>query len=171
MWAAGRLSYRRAMTMTVGGASAASTTAPAPLGRRLALLGAVFVVCVGLPFLFLSEDGPRWYHLVFHLLGIALCAGGVVALRGVRRAAVSRALRVMTWVSTVAMTGWVLGHLGELATVLTHGGAHADHDLFQHPVHLFFATIAVPSWAATVLSLLVLLITAGVQAIIRRVRR
>ena len=55
--------------------------------------------------------------------------------------------------------------------MLTHGGAHADHDLFQHPVHMFFANIAVPSWMATVLSILVLLITAGIQAILRRVRR
>ena len=36
---------------------------------------------------------------------------------------------------------------------------------------MFFATIAVPSWMVTVLSTLVLLITAGIQAIIRRVRR
>jgi hypothetical protein len=58
----------------------------------------------------------------------------------------------------------------QLVTVLTHGGAHTDHDLFQQRVHLFFA-IAVPSWMATVLFTLVLLITAGIQAIIRRVRR
>lgn len=170
MWAVARFSYGRSMTMTVGGASAGSTTVPAPLGRRLVLLGAVFLVSVGLPFVFLRE-GPRWYHLVFHLLGITLCAIGVVVLREVRRAAAGRTLRVMTWVSTVSMIGWAVGHLGELVTVLTHGGAHADHDLFQHPVHLFFATIAVPSWMATVLSMLVLLITAGVQAVLRLVRR
>ena len=91
--------------------------------------------------------------------------------REVRRAAASKTLRVMTWVSTVAVIGWMVGHLGELVTVLTHGGAHADHDLFQHPVHMFFANIAVPSWMATVLSILVLLITASIQAILRRVRR
>jgi hypothetical protein len=159
------------MTMTVGGASAGPATARAHLGRRLALLGAVLVVTAGLPFIFLREDGPRWYHLVFHLVGVTVCAIGLIVLREVRRAAASRTLRVMTWVSTVAVTGWLIGHLGELVTVLTHGGAQADHDLFQHPVHTFFATIAVPSWMATVLSILVLLITAGVQAVIRRVRR
>ena len=159
------------MTTTVGSASAGPATAPAHLGRRLALLGAVLIVATGLPFIFLREDGPRSYHLVFHLLGITVCAVGVVVLREVRRAAASTTLRVLTWVSTVTMIGWMVGHLGELVTVLTHGGAHADHDLFQHPVHLFFATIAVPAWMATVLSMLVLLITAGIQAIIRRVRR
>ncbi|HEY5981377.1 MAG TPA: hypothetical protein VIT41_17260 [Microlunatus sp.] len=159
------------MTTTVGGASAGPATAPAHLGRRLALLGAVLVVTTGLPFIFLREDGPRWYHLVFHLIGITVCAIALVVLREVRRAAASTTLRVMTWVSTVAVTGWLIGHLGELVTVLTHGGAHADEDLFQHPVHTFFATIAVPSWMATVLSVLVLLITAGIQAISRRVRR
>ena len=159
------------MTTTVGSANAAPATAPAHLGRRLALLGAVLLVSIGLPFIFLREDGPRWYHLVFHLIGITVCGIGLVVLREVRRAAASKTLRVMTWVSTVAVIGWLIGHLGELVTVLTHGGAHADHDLFQHPVHTFFATIAVPSWMATVLSVLVLLITAGVQALIRRVRR
>ena len=159
------------MTTTVGSTSAGPATVPASLGRRLALLGAVLAVDIALPLIFLREDGPRWYHPVFHLLGITVCAVGVVVLCAVRRAAASKTLRVMTWVSTVAVIGWMVGHLGELVTVLTHGGAHADHDLFQHPVHLFFATIAVPSWMATVLSTLVLLITAGIQAIIRRVRR
>jgi hypothetical protein len=159
------------MTTTVEGASAEPTTAPAALGRRLAVLGALLAVFIALPFFFLRGDGPRWYHLVFHLLGITLCTIGVVVLREVRRAAASKTLRVMTWVSTVAVIGWMVGHLGELVTVLTHGGAHADHDLFQHPVHMFFANIAVPSWMATVLSILVLLITAGIQAILRRVRR
>ena len=159
------------MTTTVGSASAGPAPAPTHLGRRLALLGAVLAVDIGLPFIFLRADGPRWYHLAFHLIGITICAIALVVLREVRRAAAGTTLRVMTWVSTVAVIGWLIGHLGELVTVLTHGGAHADPDLFQHPVHTFFATIAVPSWMATVLSVLVLLITAGIQAIIRRVRR
>jgi hypothetical protein len=79
--------------------------------------------------------------------------------------------RVLTWISTVAFVAWAVGHTGELATVLTHGGPHADHELFQHPVHVFFTTIAVPSWMLTVLSSLVLLITAGVQALVRAARR
>lgn len=159
------------MTATAEDTSAGSATVPGHLGSRLAVLGVLLAVFIALPFFFLREDGPRWYHLVFHLLGITLCVIGVIVLREVRRAAASKTLRVMTWVSTVAVTGWMIGHLGELVTVLTHGGAHADHDLFQHPVHMFFATIAVPSWMATVLSTLALLITAGIQAIIRRVRR
>ncbi len=159
------------MTTTVEDTSTGPATAPARLGRRLAVLSALLAVFIALPFFFLGEDGPRWYHLVFHLLGITLCVIGLIVLREVRRATSSKTLRVLTWVSTVAVLGWLVGHLGELVTVLTHGGAHADHDLFQHPVHMFFATIAVPSWMATVLSTLVLLITAGIQAIIRRVRR
>ncbi|MFT4167386.1 MAG: hypothetical protein QM650_19290 [Microlunatus sp.] len=73
-------------------------------------------------------------------------------------------------VSTVAFFAWLVGHVGELATVVTHGGAHADQTLFEHPVHVFFATIAVPSWMLSVFSSLVLLITAGVQAILRKVK-
>lgn len=157
------------MTMTAGRVAALSTSGPS-LGRRLALLGGVLIVSIVLPFIFLGE-GPSWFHLAFHLIGLALCTAAVLTLRAVRRAAVSKTLRVMTWVATIAFLAWAVGHAGELFTVLTHGGAHADEHLFEHPVHVFFATIAVPAWMLSVLSSLVLLITAGVQAIVRRVRR
>lgn len=158
------------MTITVGGADTANSTADQRLGRRLGVLAVVLAASIALPFIFLGE-GPRWYHLVFHLIGIPLCVLAVLVLRSVRSAAASKTLRVMTWVSTVAFVAWAVGHTGELVTVLTHGGAHADHDLFQHPVHMFFATIAVPSWLLSVASTSVVLITAGVQALLRRVRR
>lgn len=158
------------MTITVGGADTADSTADQHLGRRLGLFAAVVVVSIALPFFFLRE-GPLWYHLAFHLIGVPLCLLAIVDLRSIRRAAPSTTLRVMTWISTVAFAAWAVGHAGELATVLTHGGAHADHDLFEHPVHVFFATIAVPSWMLSVLSSLTLLITAGIQALRRRIRR
>ena len=104
-------------------------------------------------------EGQSWFHLAFHLIGLALCTAAVLTLR------------VLTWVATIAFPTWAVGHAGELFTVLTHGGVHADEHLFEHPVHVFFATIAVPAWMLSVLSSLVLLITAGVQAIVRRVRR
>lgn len=158
------------MTMTVGGADTTSRALDPRLGRRLGLLAAVLAASLVLPFVFLG-DGPLWYHLAFHLIGVPLCLAAVLTLRLVRRSAASRTLRVMTWVSTVSYVGWAIGHSGELVTVLTHGGAHAELALFEHPVHVFFATIAVPSWMLSVVSVLVLLITAGVQAVARRVRR
>ncbi len=158
------------MTMTVGGADTAGPIADQPLRRRLGLFAAVVVASIVLPFVFLGE-GPLWYHLAFHLIGVPLCLLAVVVLRSVRRAAGSRTLRVMTWISTVAFAAWAIGHAGELVTVLTHGGAHAGPDLFEHPVHTFFATIAVPSWMLSVVSSLVLFATVGVQALARRVRR
>ena len=156
------------MTITAGGTNTTPATADRRPGWRLGLLAALLVVAVALPFVFLGE-GPSWFHLVFHVLGIALCTAAVLTLRSIRRNAASKTLRVMTWVSTVAFFAWFVGHAGELATVVTHGGAHADHTLFEHPVHIFFATIAVPSWMLSVFSSLVLLITAGVQAILRKV--
>lgn len=166
----GPTSQSAAMTITVGGADTASPTADHRLGRRFGLFAAVVAASIVLPFIFLGE-GPRWYHLAFHLIGVPLCLLAIVVLRSIRRAARSRTLRVMTWISTVAFAAWGIGHAGELVTVLTHGGAHADEHLFEHPVHMFFATIAVPSWMLSVVSSLVLLVTAGIQALRRRVRR
>lgn len=158
------------MTITAGGTNITPTTAERRPGWRFGLLAALFVASIALPFIFLGE-GPSWFHLVFHLLGVALCTVAVLTLRSIRRHAASKTLRVLTWISTVAFLAWFVGHAGELATVVTHGGAHADQTLFENPVHVFFATIAVPAWMTSVLSSLVLLITAGVQAIIRKVKR
>lgn len=157
------------MTTTAARLGADNVVRDSHLGRSLGLLAAVLVVSIALPLIFLRE-GP-WYHLIFHLLGIAVCALGVLVLRAVRRAASSRTIRVMSWVGTVAFVGWAVGHTGELVTVLTHGGAHAENELFQHPVHVFFANIAVPAWMLTVLSTLVLLATAGVQKLRQSSRR
>ena len=52
-------------------------------------------------------------------VGSAICAIALVVRREVRRATASTTLRVMTWVSTVAVIGWLIGQLGELVTVLT----------------------------------------------------
>lgn len=157
------------MTTTVRGTTAATGSTGPRFGSRLGLFALVLVASIALPFFFLAnDDPPRWYHLAFHLIGIPLCALGVFALLRLRQATGSRTLRVMTWVTTVTFLLWATGHIGELVTVLQHGGADADHDLFEHPVHVFFANIAVPSWLLTVLSSLVLLVAAGVQALRRR---
>lgn len=158
------------MTITVGGTRTATTTS-GHLGRRLGLFAAVLLAAIALPFIFLGEGNPSWFHLAFHLTGITVCTLAVLALRSIRGRATSKTLRVMTWIVSVAFVAWAVGHTGELVTVLTHGGANADEHLFEHPVHAFFATIAIPSWMLSVLSSLVLLVTAGVQAVVARVRR
>ena len=154
--------------MTAGSIDTSTTTDH--LGGRLGLFAVVVLAAIALPFIFLGQ-GPSWFHLAFHLIGITICTIAVLTLRSIRRRATSRTLRVMTWISTVAFVAWAVGHTGELVTVLTHGGAHAGEHLFEHPVHVFFATIAIPSWMLSVLSSLVLLITAGVQTIVRSVKR
>jgi len=158
------------MTTTASQRVVSGPDARPRLGIRLAVFAAVVAVSILLPFVFLRE-GSSWFHLVCHLLGITVCGLGVLTLHGVRQAPISKSLRVLTWISTVAFVAWAVVHTGELATVLVNGGPHADHELFQHPVHVFFATIAVPSWMLTVLSSLVLLITAGVQVLVRAARR
>ncbi|HMS36696.1 MAG TPA: hypothetical protein PKA93_06000 [Arachnia sp.] len=135
----------------------------------MSALAVFLVVSIALPFIFLPMEAS-WGHLVFHLLGIVTCVFGIALLRGTRATSASRTVRVMTWVVTAAATGWLIGHIGELSVVLTHGGAHADQHVFEHPVHSAFATIAVPSWMLTAITTLILLVTLGVQALRRRTR-
>ncbi len=136
------------------------------VSRTLALV-AIGAVSIVLPFIFLPMEAS-WGHLAFHLLGIVVCATGVVLLARIRRVCGSRGLRVLTWIATATFIGWLLGHIGELSVVLAHGGAHADHDVFENPAHVFFATISVPSWMATVLSVLVVLSFIGMRALLSR---
>ena len=71
---------------------------------------------------------------------------------------------------TVLLVGWLAGHVGELSVVMSEGGLHADESVFTNPAHEFAAAIAVPSWALSVLSTIVLLATVGVQALVRRAK-
>lgn len=137
--------------------------------KGIAGLVVLLLVSVALPFIFLPMEAS-WGHLAFHLIGIVVCTLAVMLLRGLRRASASKVVRVLTWVATVAYVGWTIGHVGELGVVVTHGGAHADQHVFEHPVHTFFATISIPSWMAAMAMMLVLLVAVIVH-VVRRPRR
>lgn len=141
-------------------------TATSGTGPRTAALAAVLIVSAALPFIFLPME-QSWGHLAFHLVGAPVCVVAIILLAGIRRISTSKAVRVLTWIPTVTFAGWCIGHLGEMAVVLSHGGAHADEHVFEHPVHSFFATIAIPSWLGSVVTTLVLLVTIGILALVR----
>jgi phosphatidylserine synthase len=154
----------------------ASTPTPARLTAaggsatlRTIGLAAVVAISVILPFVFLPMEAD-WAHMAFHLIGIPLCLAGILLLSKVRAGSASRTVRVMTWISTVCFAGWLIGHLGELLVVIGHGGMHAPEEVFENPAHVAFANLAVPSWMATVLSLIVLLVTMGIVALRSRSR-
>jgi hypothetical protein len=141
--------------------------------RRGLIIGGlvlVFVVAVALPLIFLpiSED-VTGAHTTFHILGILTCAAGIALLHFLRRKA-TRTVTVLSWIVTITLIGWLVGHLGELVSVFTEGGVAHDSDTFDHASHIFFANIAVPSWMLTILTFLVLLIAIAIQAITRRTR-
>jgi hypothetical protein len=141
-----------------------------PPGLIVGGLVVVFVVAIALPLIFLpiSED-VIGAHTTFHILGILVCLAGLVLLHLLRRQA-TRTVAVMSWIATVTLIGWLLGHLGELFAVFTEGGVEHDSETFDHALHIFFANIAVPSWMLTIITLLVLLTTIAAQAITRRAR-
>ena len=157
------------MTSTTTSAAPARPDARIRGTRHILALTGLLLVSAAMPFIFLPMQAS-WAHLVFHLVGIVICAIAVVLLRSLRRASASKVVRVLTWVTTAAYVGWIVGHIGELGVVLTHGGAHADQHVFEHPIHEFFATIAVPSWMAVMATMLVLLV-ATIVHVIRRPRR
>lgn len=147
-------------------------SAGAPRARRTPLmLGtlAVVVVSLSLPFVLLPiSESVTGAHTLFHVVGIVLCVGGMLVLRMLRRGA-SRTVKVLSWIVTVFLATWLIGHAGELATVFVAGGPAHDSEAFDDPAHSFFATIAVPSWVFTVLSGIVLLIVLAIQGL--RTRR
>jgi|GEM_PF-2953731 len=151
--------------------TAAARTAPVASRTRLIVATiAILIVSIALPFVFLPmTEEQHWAHAVFHVLGIITCVSGVLVQRALRRGA-TRTVRVLSWIVTVLLCGWLLGHVGELATVFASGGVESDETVFQNPVHEFFATIAVPSWMLSVVTTLVLLVAIGAQALAARMR-
>lgn len=159
------------MTAAPVSAASPSTRSEAPprrVGVVLAVVG-VMLVSIALPFFFLTQQADG-FHTAFHIIGILLIAVGVWVHRRLRRGA-TRTVKVMSWIVTVLLIAWGIGHLGELVTVLTTTGVAHDHETFDQPVHMLFAEIAVPSWALSVLMTVVLLVVIGVQALVRRARR
>ncbi len=133
-----------------------------------ALLGVVTLVSAALPFVFLSQsaDGA---HTAFHIIGMLACVAWLLVLARVRRAT-RRSIRVLGWIVTVCVGLWLIGHIGEFATILATSGVDHDHETFDNPTHQGFAAVAVPGWMLSVLGSTALLIVAGVQALRRRGR-
>lgn len=151
--------------------TAAVAANPARRGPLYVATVVLLLVTIALPIIFLPMTATvPWAHAVFHLLGIATCLAGVFIQRTLRRGA-TRTVKVLSWVLTVLLLGWLVGHIGELVTVFAHGGLDTDEHVFDEPLHTFFANIAVPSWALSVLAAVVLLVTIGIQSLLRRRRR
>ncbi len=158
------------MTSVQAPTTSSLPSTPSAGALRTVWLAALLLTSLALPFIFLPMEA-HWAHMVFHLIGIPLCLAGVVLLARIRHSSASRTIRVMTWITTAFFIGWLIGHLGELMVVLGHGGAHADDEVFDNPVHRSFAALAVPSWMLAVVGSIMLLVTIGIVSLRHRRHR
>lgn len=157
----------------MSGSGSAPTERTPSIGRRRGVVAGsvgLVILTAALPLVFLPmSEHVAGAHTTFHVLGILTCVAGVWLMHLLRRGA-SRTVSVMSWIVSVALAGWLVGHAGELVAVFAGGGIAHDSEVFAHAGHTFFANIAVPSWMLSVLSLVVLLLTVATQALTARVR-
>jgi hypothetical protein len=149
--------------------------------RRVGLLWLVtwlpFVVMVLLMIAFSTLwEADSVSHIVWHVLYIPLLVIGVIVARRFARDAATRALTVQGWVLAGLLAIAVAGHLGELLTALVRFGQDGFQnldttDLFEDPEssHYKIANITVPAIMLSLLTVVVVTVTAAVQR--RRDRR
>jgi hypothetical protein len=137
---------------------------------RLWLL--IFVPFAVLPFTFLFgivvPYTALWGHAVFHLIYLPILAAGWWALWRFVRKPSNLALRVIVALMLVCQTSALLGHAGELVSVVQRGFFSAPYSLFSENPHMLFANFAVAGIMASELLLIVLTVTAGIQRLLRR---
>jgi hypothetical protein len=137
---------------------------------RLWLL--IFVPFAVLPFTFLTglvvPVTALWGHAVFHLIYLPILAAGWWAIWRFVREPSNLALRVIAALMLLCQTSGLLGHAGELVTVVQNGFFSAPYALFSENPHMFFANFAVAGIFASELLLIVLTVTAAIQRLLRR---
>lgn len=137
---------------------------------RLWLL--IFVPFAILPFSFLSgivvPYTALWGHAVFHLIYLPILAAGWWALWLFVREPSNLALRVIVALMLLCQTSGLVGHAGELVSVVQRGFFSAPYSLFSENPHMFFANFAIAGIFASELLLIVLTVTATVQRLRRR---
>ena len=137
---------------------------------RLWLL--IFVPFAILPFTLLSGNvvpsTALWGHAVFHLIYLPILVVGWWALWRFVREPSNLALRVIAALILLCQTSGLLGHAGELVSVVQRGFFSAPHSIFSENPHLFFAHFGLWGIVASEVLLLILTATAAVQRLLRR---
>ena len=151
-------------------------TAEADTGRRRMAdrfgfwLGMVNLVVL-VPFAILPVTLLRTDHMMFHLVYIPCLIIGLWLIWQLKGLAPNRALRVLAWVLLAAQSVALLGHAGELFAVMQHGGFEAPYEVFEEPEHVLSARFALPAIMLSILTMVVMDLTAGIQGILHRARR
>ena len=110
-------------------------------------------------------------HMAFHLLYIPCLILGLWVIWQLKGLAPNRVLGVLAWILLVAQSIALLGHAGELFAVIQHGGFAAPYEVFEEPEHVAAARFALPAIMLTILTMVVIDLTAGIQGIFHRSHR
>ena len=119
-----------------------------------------------LPFTLLRTD-----HMTFHLVYIPCLIIGLWVIWQLKGLAPNRTLRVLAWILLSAQSIALLGHTGELFAVIQHGGFEAPYEVFEEPEHVRSAQFALPAIMLTILTMIVIDLTAGIRGLFHRSRR
>ena len=137
---------------------------------RLWLL--IFVPFAILPFTFLSgivvPHSALWGHAVFHIIYLPILVAGWWALWRFVREPSNLPLRVIVALMLLCQTSALIGHAGELVSVVQRGFFSAPYSIFSENPHMFFAKFALGGIMASELLLIALTVTAAVQRFLRR---
>lgn len=110
----------------------------------------------------------RWGHAMFHIIYLPILAAGWWALWHFVRRPSNLALRVIAALMLLSQTSALLGHGGELVSVMQRGFLSAPESLFSENPHMFFANFALFGIGSSELLLVGLTVTAAVQRLLRR---
>jgi len=109
-----------------------------------------------------------WGHAVFHLIYLPILVAGWWALWRFVREPSNLPLRVIVALMLLCQTSALIGHAGELVSVVQRGFFSAPYSLFSENPHMVFANFAVAGIFASELLLIALTVTAAVQRLLRR---
>lgn len=128
-------------------------------------------LAVVVPFAILPFTLLRTNHMAFHLVYIPCLIIGLWVIWQLKGVSPNRALRVLTWILLAAQSIALLGHVGELFSVMQHGGFEAPYETFAEPDHVLPAQFTVSAIMLTLLTVIVINLTAGVRGMFRRALR
>lgn len=130
----------------------------------LALIWATFVVI----FPFAAAGDTSFLHIGSHLIQLALLGPAALVAWRFRQAATTRAQRALGWILSVTVPLAFACVLAELVTAIARlaqdGWVNKDTaDIWEHGTHFHIANITVPAMMLSMLTALVLVVTASVQ--------
>lgn len=138
--------------------------------RRVLLLSALIWTPFVLIFFFAAQGDTSFWHIIFHLVALALLGWACLLVWEERRVAAHRVRRVLVGTLSIVVPLAVLGHLLELATAVVRlaedGWVNRDTtDLWERGLHLWASNLTIP---AMMLSMILALVLVGVTAVERR---